>query len=34
MIDNIQPRDVWEALRSDPQAQLVDVRQVVFAKTK
>jgi rhodanese-related sulfurtransferase len=26
MIDNIHPRDVWEALKSDGKAQLVDVR--------
>jgi rhodanese-related sulfurtransferase len=25
-IQNVPPRQVWEALRSDPQAQLVDVR--------
>jgi rhodanese-related sulfurtransferase len=26
MVENIPPRQTWEALRSDPQAQLVDVR--------
>jgi rhodanese-related sulfurtransferase len=26
MVDNVPPAQVWEALRSDPQAQLVDVR--------
>lgn len=26
MVENIPPREVWEALQSDPQAQLVDVR--------
>jgi rhodanese-related sulfurtransferase len=26
MIDNIAPSQVWQALQSDPQAQLVDVR--------
>ena len=26
MVDNVPPRRVWEALRSDQQAQLVDVR--------
>jgi rhodanese-related sulfurtransferase len=26
MVQNVPPRRVWEALRSDPQAQLVDVR--------
>jgi rhodanese-related sulfurtransferase len=26
MIDNIHPRDVWEALKADGKAQLVDVR--------
>ncbi len=26
MVQNVPPRKVWEALRSDPQAQLVDVR--------
>jgi rhodanese-related sulfurtransferase len=26
MIENIPPAQVWEALQSDPQAQLVDVR--------
>jgi len=26
MVENVPPTKVWEALRSDPQAQLVDVR--------
>ena len=26
MVQNVPPRRVWEALRSDPKAQLVDVR--------
>jgi rhodanese-related sulfurtransferase len=26
MIENVPPRRVWEALRTDPKAQLVDVR--------
>jgi rhodanese-related sulfurtransferase len=26
MVDNVPPAQVWEALRSDPNAQLVDVR--------
>ena len=26
MVDNVPPAQAWEALRSDPQAQLVDVR--------
>ena len=26
MVDNVPPAQVWEALRSDPKAQLVDVR--------
>ncbi len=26
MVENISPEEVWEALRQDPQAQLVDVR--------
>lgn len=26
MVENVPPSKVWEALRSDPQAQLVDVR--------
>jgi rhodanese-related sulfurtransferase len=26
MVENIAPRKVWEALQSDPEAQLVDVR--------
>jgi len=26
MVENVPPKRVWEALRSDPQAQLVDVR--------
>jgi rhodanese-related sulfurtransferase len=26
MVENISPRQTWEALQSDPQAQLVDVR--------
>jgi rhodanese-related sulfurtransferase len=26
MVENIAPRDVWQALRDDPQARLVDVR--------
>jgi rhodanese-related sulfurtransferase len=26
MVQDVPPRKVWEALRSDPQAQLVDVR--------
>jgi rhodanese-related sulfurtransferase len=26
MVDNVPPTQVWEALRSDPNAQLVDVR--------
>jgi rhodanese-related sulfurtransferase len=26
MVDNVPPPQVWEALRSDPKAQLVDVR--------
>ena len=26
MVENVPPAKVWEALRSDPQAQLVDVR--------
>ncbi|HEY7576150.1 MAG TPA: rhodanese-like domain-containing protein [Acetobacteraceae bacterium] len=26
MVENVPPRRVWEALRSDPKAQLVDVR--------
>ena len=26
MVQNVPPVEVWEALRSDPQAQLVDVR--------
>ena len=26
MVENVPPRRVWEALRTDPQAQLVDVR--------
>ena len=26
MIENIRPTQAWEALQSDPQAQLVDVR--------
>ena len=26
MVENVPPAQVWEALRSDPQAQLVDVR--------
>ena len=26
MVENVPPRQVWEALRKDPQAQLVDVR--------
>jgi rhodanese-related sulfurtransferase len=26
MVDNVPPGQVWEALQSDPQAQLVDVR--------
>jgi rhodanese-related sulfurtransferase len=26
MVENVAPEQVWEALRSDPQAQLVDVR--------
>jgi rhodanese-related sulfurtransferase len=26
MVDNVPPSQVWEALTSDPQAQLVDVR--------
>lgn len=26
MIENIAPADVWQALRQDPQAQMVDVR--------
>jgi rhodanese-related sulfurtransferase len=26
MVENIPPRQVWEALQADPQAQLVDVR--------
>ncbi|MBV8093363.1 MAG: rhodanese-like domain-containing protein [Acetobacteraceae bacterium] len=26
MVENVPPRQVWEALTSDPQAQLVDVR--------
>ena len=26
MVENIPPRQVWDALRNDPQAQLVDVR--------
>ena len=26
MVDNVHPRDVWAALQSNPQAQLVDVR--------
>ena len=26
MVDNIQPKDVWDAIRTDPNAQMVDVR--------
>jgi rhodanese-related sulfurtransferase len=26
MVENVPPRQVWEALRKDPKAQLVDVR--------
>ena len=26
MVENVPPRQVWEALREDPKAQLVDVR--------
>jgi rhodanese-related sulfurtransferase len=26
MVENVDPRQTWEALRDDPQAQLVDVR--------
>lgn len=26
MVDDVAPKQVWEALRSDPQARLVDVR--------
>ncbi len=26
MVENIQPRDVWQALQDNPKAQLVDVR--------
>jgi rhodanese-related sulfurtransferase len=26
MVENVAPADVWQALRSDPQAQMVDVR--------
>ena len=26
MVENISPADTWQALRSDPQAQMVDVR--------
>ena len=26
MIENVAPKQVWDALRSDPQARLVDVR--------
>jgi rhodanese-related sulfurtransferase len=26
MVENVAPRKTWEALKSDPQAQLVDVR--------
>ncbi len=26
MVDNVPPAQVWEALRSDPKAQLIDVR--------
>jgi rhodanese-related sulfurtransferase len=26
MVENIQPKQVWDAIRNDPQAQLVDVR--------
>jgi rhodanese-related sulfurtransferase len=26
MVENVAPKQVWEALRRDPQAQLVDVR--------
>jgi rhodanese-related sulfurtransferase len=26
MVENVPPAEVWEALRTDPQAQLVDVR--------
>ncbi len=26
MVDNIAPRDVWHALQTDPDAQMVDVR--------
>ena len=26
MVENVLPRQVWEALRKDPKAQLVDVR--------
>ncbi len=26
MVENVAPRDVWHALRTDPEAQMVDVR--------
>ena len=26
MVDNVQPKDVWDALRTDPDAQMLDVR--------
>ncbi len=26
MVENVAPAQAWEALKSDPQAQLVDVR--------
>ena len=26
MVENVPPRQTWEALRSDPQAQLIDCR--------